>query len=142
MPKIERVCPTCGTSNAYARTQCAKCRAPLTGAPASAQPPELFWSRKTMAHLAWRATKFMTVMGATLAWRGAQRGVEKFRATRRHNVQNETIEGDYTVPSPDASPEHLSPARVWGVWRDERADDTASADAALHWGSTSKQKTG
>ena len=75
MARFERVCPECGTSNAYDKTQCAKCRAPLTGAPASNTPPTPILSRKGAAKLAWRATKFLTVMGATLAWRGAQRGM-------------------------------------------------------------------
>ncbi len=142
MPKVERVCPNCGTSNAYAQAQCRKCRAPLTGAPASSQPPAPVLSRKAMTKLAWRATKFMTVLGATLAWRGARRGVEKFRAARSANVQNETIEGDYIVSPPEPPTGQLPPAREWRVWSGDRDEDAAPADAALHWGSTSNQKNG
>lgn len=144
MPRFERVCPECGTSNAYDKAQCVKCHAPLTGAPASQPPPAPVLSRKTMAKLAWRATKFMTVMGVTLAWRGARRSVEKIRAARSGNVQNTTIEGDYVVPpdeTPNAPVEYFPPAREWRVWSGDR-DDDSEQQAALHWGSTPNPKSG
>ena len=143
MARFERVCPNCGTSNAYDKTQCAKCRAPLTGAPASNQPPTDFLSRKGMAKLAWRATKFLTVMGATMAWRGAQRGVEKIREHRSTDVRSETIDGDYIVPSdaPETA-DYFPPAREWRVWSGDTDDLTPPNETSLHWGTTPKQKTG
>lgn len=143
MARFERVCPDCGTSNAYDKAQCVKCRAPLTGAPASPQPMPPVLSRTTMAKLAWRATKFMTVMGATLAWRGAQRGFEKIRESRSGNVQNETIDGALVVPAD--SPEtdaSFPPAHEWRVWRGDADDDSAEQNSTLHWGSTPNPKSG
>ncbi len=142
MARFERICPNCGASNGYHKAQCAKCRASLTGAPP--QPPAPLLSRQTALRVAWRATKFMTVMGATLAWHGARRGVEKIRASRRGNAQHATIEGDYVASpaeSSAASVEQFSAAREWRVWSDDNADDSAPPLTTLHWGSTSKSKT-
>ncbi len=143
MARFERVCPECGTSNAYDKTQCAKCRAPLTGAPASNTPPTPILSRKGAAKLAWRATKFLTVMGATLAWRGAQRGIEKIREARSNNVQNETIDGAYIVPGDAPEPEiQLPPTREWRVWSGDPDDDSTEQKTSLHWGTVPPQKSG
>ncbi|MBI4672259.1 MAG: hypothetical protein HY741_11420 [Chloroflexi bacterium] len=141
MPRFERVCPECGASNAYDKTQCIKCRAPLTNAPASRNSPAALISRKGMAILAWRATKFMTRWGIQLARRGAQRGIEKIRARPRVNVQDQTIDGDYEIPQP-AAPENFPPAREWRVWSGAADDDTSEAKTTLHWGASPRRKTG
>ncbi|GIL15721.1 MAG: hypothetical protein BroJett039_08940 [Chloroflexota bacterium] len=142
MTRFERICPNCGASNGYHKAQCAKCRAPLTGAPP--QPPAPLLSRQTALRVAWRATKFMTVMGATLAWRGARRGIETIRASRRGSAQHATIEGDYVtspIESPAAAAEQFSAAREWRVWSGDSVDDSAAPPTTLRWGSTSKPKT-
>lgn len=141
MPRFERVCPNCGASSAYDKTHCSKCRAPLTGNAYASPPVQDFFSRKGMAKLAWRATKFMTVMGMRLAWRTATRGAERVRERGHTDVKADTIDGDYIVPA-DAPKTNLSypPAREWRVWRGDADDDTIAPDT-LHWGSTPKQKS-
>lgn len=141
MPRFERVCPECGASNAYDRTQCVNCRAPLTGAPASNNPPTAYLSRKGMAKLAWRATKFVTVLGIRFAWRGAQRGIERVKEHNRVDVKDATIDGDYLIPQPDA-PENFPPTREWRVWSGAADDDSSETNTALHWGASPKRKTG
>jgi hypothetical protein len=85
----------------------------------------------------------MTVMGATLAWRGAQRGVEKIRRARSGNVQNETIDGALVVPAdtPEAA-EYFPPAQEWRVWSGDADDDSAEQQTSLHWGTTPNPKSG
>lgn len=85
----------------------------------------------------------MTVMGATLAWRGAQRGVEKIRQARSGNVQNETIDGALVVP-PDApeTAEYFPPAQEWRVWNGDMDDESAEQQTALHWGPAPNTKSG
>jgi len=140
MPRFERICPECGASNAYAKTQCVKCRASLTGAPASNTPLTPFMSRKGMAKLAWRATKFVTVLGIRFAWRGAQRGMDRIKERDRADVKDTTIDGDYLVPQPDA-PENFPPAREWRVWSGTPQGDSDDSDTTLHWGASPKRKT-
>lgn len=145
MARFERVCPECGTSNTYDKAQCVKCRAPLTGARAPQELPAPVLTRKAMAKLAWRVTKFMTVMGVSLAWRGAARGVEKIRESHSGNVKNETIEGDYSVPSADppaAPPGKFPPAREWGTLSGDTDDNSTESKTSLHWGPKPNQKTG
>ena len=82
-------------------------------------------------------------MGATMAWRGAQRGVEKIREHRSTDVRSETIDGDYIVPSdaPETA-DYFPPAREWRVWSGDTDDPTPPNETSLHWGTTPKQKTG
>jgi hypothetical protein len=145
MARFERVCPECGASNAYNKAQCSKCRAPLTGAPISNEPPPALLSRQNMTKLAWRATKFLTVMGMTLAWRGAKHGFEKARERGHENVRGKTIDGDFE-PAPEPAPElpqNFPPTREWRVWSGSTDDDNAESNTNLHWGTTTpKHKTG
>lgn len=146
MARFERVCPECGASNAYDKAQCSKCRAQLTGAPAPQEPPPAVLSRQGMTKLAWRATKFMTVLGVTLAWRGARRGIERMRERERIGVKDKTIDGDFEIapePAPEL-PENFPPTREWRVWSGSTdEDDTAETETTLHWGTTTpKHKAG
>jgi hypothetical protein len=143
MPRFERVCPECGTSNAYDKTQCVQCRAPLTGAVDTRKAPPAPLSRKAIAKLTWRAAKFVAGLGVQLARRGAQRGIDRVTARPRVAAKDETIEGDYVVPPPEppAASEYFPPLREWRVWSGDADDESSDAPASLHWGAPPKQKT-
>lgn len=136
MARFERICPECGAGNSYDKTQCVKCRAPLTRPPQSLPPPVAALSRRGMAILAWRATKFMTRLGFGLAVRGAQRGVAHVRERNSEDVKNETIDGEYRVTedSTPVLPEEPVRLREWRVYT--KAPDAAKAQAPerLSWG--------
>src|SRR6202521_3035099 len=103
MPRFERICPECGASNSFAQANCVKCRAPLTGQVQAQNPVSSPFTRRGMAKLAWRATKFLTRKGFDLARNGAQRGIEHFQNRNKADVRNETIDAEYKL-------------REWRTW--------------------------
>lgn len=122
MPRFERICPECGASNSFTRSSCFKCHAPLTGLPALPNPPVSPLSRRGIAKLAWRATKFLTRAGFELARRGAESGIERVQQRNKQNVKNETIDADYKL-------------REWRVWS-APSDKTEQAKTnRVNWGS-------
>lgn len=126
MPRFERICPECGTSNSYKQANCVKCRAPLTPTNAAQTPPVEIFSRRGIAKLAWRATKFLTRAGFNFARRGAERGIERVRQHKAVDVKNETIEGEYQV-----KPRATNDWRVWSQEPDTPTDKTER----LRWNS-------
>lgn len=121
MARFERICPECGASNSFQQTNCVKCRAPLVGqtaAPPTA--PEIF-SRRGIARLTWRATKFLTRAGVQLAWRGAQGGLARVRERAKTDVKNETIDGEYQISE-------------WRVWSKKPEPDKTERAQPLRWG--------
>src|SRR4051794_26042670 len=98
MPSFERICPKCGTSNSFNRRNCVKCRAPLTRMAIPQIPPPAAFSRRGMARLAWKATKFLTRTGFNLAKRGAKSGIERVEQQRKAQaIRNETIDAEYRL---------------------------------------------
>jgi hypothetical protein len=104
MSSFERICPQCGTGNPLQRTQCVKCRAPLTVTTVPPPPPPTdYLSRRGMARLAWRATKFFARTGFNLAVRSAKRNMHRAPNRNKQNVKSEMIDGDYIVPTDRSS---------------------------------------
>lgn len=119
MPRFERICPECGTGNAFHKTQCGKCHAPLTGAVNSARPAPAPLSRRGVAKLAWRATKFLTRAGFRLARQGVERGVESIQNRNTQDVKNETVDGEYKL-------------REWRVWS-AKSEPTHDKTGGVSW---------
>jgi hypothetical protein len=79
-------------------------------------------SRKNMARLAWRATKFVTHWGFNLARRGARRGIERVKQRNQEDVKNETIDGEYKL-------------REWRVWSAQSDKAEQPKTERVSWGS-------
>ena len=120
MPRFERICPECGTSNAFRNSHCDKCRAPLTGV-IQVSPPAAALSRRGVAKLAWRATKFLTRAGFNLARTGAKRGLEQIQNRNTQDVKNETIDADYKL-------------RDWRVWSSKPEPRAPDKSGNISWG--------
>jgi hypothetical protein len=140
MPRIERICPECGASNSFVRAQCVKCRAPL--ATANRAPAAALFSRRGMAALAWRATKFLARTGLSLAVRGTRRGLERMQTGRREDVKGEMIEGEYRVPHDEsvAAGETRAPLRDWRVWSATEGGESPGT-RRVDWGRGTPPKT-
>lgn len=135
MPSFERICPECGASNSFDKTQCVKCRAPLTRpATAPTPPPDLF-SRAMLAKLTWRATKFLARQGFKLALSSTKRGIERVQNRNHEDVSHETIEGDFQVKSDETAPS-LQNRGVTGEWRVWTAPPSPEQEATtrVSWG--------
>ena len=135
MPSFERICPECGASNSYSRTQCVKCRAPLTRlASTPMTPPELF-SRAMMARLAWRATKFLARQGFNLALSSTKRGIDRVQNRNHEDASHEMIEGDFQVKSEETAPA-LKNRGATGEWRVWTAPPSSEQDKTtrVSWG--------
>lgn len=122
MPIIERICPECGASNSFAQRSCLKCHTPLTGLPVLQNPRPSPFSRRGIAKLAWRATKFLTRAGFDLARRGAEGGLERIQQRGKQDVKNETIDADYRL-------------RDWRVWSAPSEKTEQAKPHRVNWGS-------
>lgn len=120
MPRFERICPECGTGNAFRNSRCAKCHAPLTGA-TQVSPPAASLSRRGMAKLAWRATKFLTRASINLARTSAKRSLEQIQNRNTQDVKNETIDADYKL-------------REWRVWGAKPEPPSPDKNGDMRWG--------
>lgn len=121
MPKFERVCPECGASNSYNVSNCVKCRAPLTGGTAPQTPQPALLSRRMVAALAWRATKFLARKGFNIARDGTKRGIEKVQKRHQEDVKNDTIDADYKVSE-------------WRVWSARTDKEKTAKTERVEWG--------
>lgn len=85
------------------------------------------FSKRGIAKLAWRATKFLTRAGFNLARRGAENGIRRVRNRQTQDVKNEMIEGEYEVPQNRA-------ANDWRLWNGTRETTARDKTERLHWG--------
>lgn len=122
MSRFERICPECGASNSYNVANCVKCRAPLTGGTASQTPPAALFSRRMVATLAWRATKFLARKGFNIARDGTKRGIEQMQNRNKEDVKNETIDGDLAL-------------RDWRVYSTKTVPEKKEKTERASWGS-------
>lgn len=121
MSRFERICPECGASNSYNVANCSKCRAPLTGSTAPQTPPAELFSRRSMANLAWRATKFLARKGFNIAKDGTKRGIERVQNRNKEDIKGETIDADYRL-------------REWRVRGDKVEPEKTVKTEKVSWG--------
>lgn len=136
MPAFERVCPECGTSNALGQAYCAKCRAPLMQQTEPPPRPQSPLSRRGMALLTWRVTKFLARTGFGLARASAARGIERMQNRNKEDVKNETIEGEYSMtPNDTDTADARTTLRGWRVYSDKPEAAADQKTERLSWGS-------
>lgn len=109
-------------------TRCPKCGAPLVAGAPPPPPAVSPLSRKAVALLAWRATKFIARWGFNAAVKGARASVER---AQHHgdapDPRTETIEGDYTL-------------REWRAWTKPVEPTESERAERITWGRSTAVK--
>jgi hypothetical protein len=92
-----------------------------------------------MARLAWRATKFFARTGFNLALSRARRSVDRAQNRDKDDVKNETIDGDYSVPSEVVNKLPPQPARLndWRVYSQPSPHADKPDQERIRWGKKS-----
>jgi hypothetical protein len=133
MSQFERVCPKCGTSNAYERSRCSKCGTNLT--PLLAPPDQQAISPLTdmsARGLAFAATMFIARVGFRLLWRGVKFGAAQ-AMTRANNT---AVEKDGPVTKATRAGDNNTPdfvIRGWRSWSVRDGEKKSSGSEKFEW---------
>ncbi len=125
MEKIERICPNCGTSNAYERTRCVRCGSSLTTLPAS-RPSNLPTRIEgaSAAALVLAASAFIARVG----WRLFAREVlpRAIRGLTQKPTSEQVVDQSREEP-----PAYV--IRGWRAWSMHRGGDRSSGAEQFEW---------
>ncbi len=125
MEKIERICPKCGTGNAYDRQRCGHCGSSLTNLPVSQQSslPAQFGGASAAA-LVLAASAFIVRTGLTLLVREILPRVARELTPRPTSTQ-------IVDQAPEEQPDHI--IRGWRAWSVYRGGEHSSGSEQFEW---------
>ncbi len=132
MDKIERVCPNCGTPNAYDRDRCSRCGTSLTTLPAARQSTPLARIDRT-------GTAALIVGASALV---ARTGFKRFKQLVLPRVSQalEPRPASKQVVEPSREDEPDYTIRGWRVWSSHRGDEHSSGSEQFEWKVKRKQE--